>query len=32
MRLGHDAATERAEAVRQVCQIATLRVEQVVAP
>jgi 2-oxo-4-hydroxy-4-carboxy-5-ureidoimidazoline decarboxylase len=30
-RLGHDAATERAEALRQVCQIAALRVEQVVA-
>jgi 2-oxo-4-hydroxy-4-carboxy-5-ureidoimidazoline decarboxylase len=30
-RLGHDAATERAEALRQVCQIAALRVDQAVA-
>ena len=31
-RLGHDTETERAEALRQVCRIAALRVEQVVAP
>jgi 2-oxo-4-hydroxy-4-carboxy-5-ureidoimidazoline decarboxylase len=31
-RLAHDTDTERAEALRQVCLIASLRVEQVVAP
>ncbi|HEY3672148.1 MAG TPA: 2-oxo-4-hydroxy-4-carboxy-5-ureidoimidazoline decarboxylase [Acidimicrobiia bacterium] len=30
-RLGHEPATERSEALRQVCQIAVLRVEQMVA-